>query len=132
MDDPSNVPFENFVAEAIDSIPDQYQEKMKSVAILVADEPTNEQRRKLSLRSGVHLFGLYEGIPLPLRGGALLAHPPDIITIFKHPMMEMFPNTRALKKQVAETLWHEVAHYFGLDHDQINKAKHGGNKSHDT
>lgn len=121
MDDEDKL-FEKLVAEAIDNIPTQYQEKMKSVAILVRDTPTFLQHQKLQLR-GRQLFGLYEGVPLPQRGGAVYMTPPDVITIFKHPMMELFPTEATLKKQIFETLWHEVAHYFGLNHEQIHEKQ---------
>ena len=115
--------FEELVSEAIDRIPQKYQQKMQHVAILVSEEPTIEQRQKLGLRHCDALFGLYEGVPLPKRGGGMLQIPPDVITIFKHPMMDMFTSIEALRKQINETLWHEVAHFFGLNHAQIHAAK---------
>ncbi len=115
--------FEQYVTEAIDAIPTKYREKMKHVAIIVEDEPTPAQRQHLGLRSCNALYGLYEGVPLPKRGGATLSLPPDRITIFRHPMMELFTEPKALKAQIKETLWHEVAHFFGLDHQQIHHAK---------
>jgi len=114
--------FNNYVSDAIDHIPEMYQEKMKSIAITVSDEPSDEQRKKLGLRKCDALFGLYEGIPLPKRGGSTLSVQPDVITVFRHPMTELFPNSEDLKKQIYKTLWHEVAHFFGLNHAQIHKA----------
>jgi predicted Zn-dependent protease with MMP-like domain len=114
--------FQNYVSEAIDHIPELYKDKMKHVAILVEDEPTPEQRKALGLRSCDALFGLYEGVPLTKRGGNILTIPPDRITIFKHPMLELYPAATELKKQIYRTLWHEVAHFFGLNHQQIHKA----------
>lgn len=115
--------FEKYVSDAIDHIPKQYTDKMKHVAIVIEDEPSLEQRKKLGLRSCDALFGLYEGVPLPRRGGNLLQIPPDVITIFKHPMIDIFTKSDSLKKQIYQTLWHETAHFFGLNHDQIHKAK---------
>ena len=115
--------FNKYVSDAIDHIPDMYKDKMQHVAILVMDEPSEEQRSKLGMRRCDALFGLYEGIPLPKRGGNLLQIPPDIITIFRRPMIDIFTEPKALKKQIYETLWHEVAHFFGLNHSQIHKAK---------
>lgn len=114
--------FEPLLKEAIDMIPQKYQAKMTHVAIVTADEPSVEQRRKLHLRQNDHLFGLYEGVPLPNRQGNVLSIAPDIITIFKHPMLELCSTPERLRKQIRETLWHEVAHYFGLDHLQIHQA----------
>ncbi len=115
--------FETFVKEAIDKIPKKYQEKMKHVAILVDDQPTMEQRRSLGLRSCDALYGLYEGVPLTARNGTVLVRPPDKITIFKHPMIDLFTDDERLRAQIQETLWHEVAHFFGLNHAQIHQAK---------
>ena len=117
--------FEKYVQKAIENIPKEYAEKMDSVAILIEERPSEQQAKNLRLRSRDSLLGLYEGIPLPKRGGALLQIPPDRITIFKHPMIELFPNPKDLEKQVFETLWHEVAHFFGLNHQQIHLAKKG-------
>jgi predicted Zn-dependent protease with MMP-like domain len=116
--------FEAYVSDAIDNIPDQYQEKMKHVAIITADEPTDQQRQKLGLRRCDALYGLYEGVPLSKRGGQELQIQPDVITIFKHPMIEHFQDEASLKKQIYKTLWHEVAHFFGLNHQQIHDAEH--------
>ncbi len=115
--------FEEFVADAIDHIPDMYQDKMKSIAIVVEDRPTQHQREKLGLKCCEQLYGLYEGVPLTKRGGTTLQIQPDVITIFKYPMLHTFRTEDALKKQIYKTLWHEVAHYFGLDHDQIHAAE---------
>ena len=115
--------FEEMVQEAIDHIPEQYQQKMEHVAIVIEEEPSDHQRQKLGLRQCDALFGLYEGIPLPNRGGVKLQIQPDVITIFKHPMLDIFTTEQSLKKQIYETLWHEVAHFFGLDHGQIHKVK---------
>jgi len=115
--------FDNFVSEAIDNIPKQYSEKLKNILFIVEDEPTDSQRKKLGLRKCDALFGLYEGVPLTKRGGAVHSIVPDVITIFRQPMTRIFTIESELKKQIFETVWHEVAHYFGLDHQQINNAK---------
>lgn len=115
--------FEDLVEDAIDNIPKMYQDKMKHVAILVEDAPTRKQREELGLRRCDALFGLYEGVPLTRRNGSTLSIQPDVITIFRYPMLNMHTSKASLRKHVYETLWHEVAHYFGLNHDQIHNAK---------
>lgn len=115
--------FDSLVTEAIDNIPEQYQEKLKNVLFKTEDEPTLEQRSKLGLRKCDALFGLYEGVSLTRRGGAVHSIVPDVITIFRLPMMNIYQDEQMLKKQIFETVWHEVAHYFGLDHEQIHSAK---------
>ncbi|MCA9346178.1 metallopeptidase family protein [Candidatus Saccharibacteria bacterium] len=113
--------FDDLVSEAIDHIPKKYRDRMDHVAILTSDRPTDEQRKKIGLRDCDSLFGLYEGVPMSRRNGSKLSIQPDIITIFKYPMIELFRDESALKSQIYKTLWHEVAHYFGLDHKQIHE-----------
>ncbi len=115
--------FENIVHKAIKHIPEIYQEKLKNVVFRVEDQPTPSQRKKLGLRDCDALFGLYEGVPLTQRSGATYSVLPDVITIFYSPMATMFSDLVSLKKQVYETVWHEVAHFYGLNHSDIHKAK---------
>ena len=115
--------FDNLVSEAIDNIPDKYQEKLKNVLFKTEDQPSDQQRIKLGLRKCDALVGLYEGVPLTKRGGATHSIVPDVITIFKFPMIDIYSDELELKKQIFETVWHEVAHYFGLNHQMIHASK---------
>lgn len=119
----SNEQFEAFVSESIDSLPSQYIDNMKNVAIVIEDEPTDEQRKQLHLVNGVTLFGLYEGIPLTRRNGNYSLVLPDKITIFKNPITENSRDIESLKEQIKRTVWHEIAHHYGLDHDRINELE---------
>jgi predicted Zn-dependent protease with MMP-like domain len=115
----SDEQFSAMIAEVMDELPKEHMEAVKNVAIVYEDEPTEEQREKLQLRHDQSLFGLYEGVPLTKRGG-MTHFGPDKITIFKLPMLYYVNDFSELRKQVKHTLWHEIAHYFGLDHDQIH------------
>lgn len=117
----SQAAFEKIVGEAIDALPAKYAKKLNNVAFVVEDEPTAEQRAKLHLVDGQILFGLYEGIPQTARTNNYSLVLPDKITIFKNPIMATSPSLEALREQVRYTVWHEVAHHFGLGHDQIYK-----------
>lgn len=114
----TNEQFEKLIGEVMDELPEQHMRQVQNVAIVYADEPTPEQREKLKLRDDQTLFGLYEGVPLTQRGG-MTHFGPDKITIFKQPALAAAQNYQALRAEVKHTLWHEIAHYFGLDHDQI-------------
>lgn len=119
---PTDDEFDTIVSKALDSLPKKYTERMTNVAIIYADEPSQEQREKLHLQDNQSLFGLYEGVPLPVRGGRdpIL---PDKITIFKIPLTMASSNPAELQKNVRHTLWHEMAHYFGLDHKRIHELE---------
>jgi predicted Zn-dependent protease with MMP-like domain len=112
--------FRQIVSEAIDSLPERFIANMKNVAIVVEDEPSEAQKLKLHIYKGSLLFGLYEGLPLTRRLNYNLVLP-DKITIFKKPFLQTCESRAELKIQVKRTVWHEIAHHYGLDHEQINK-----------
>jgi len=123
MQIPTDEQFEQYVNEGIEKIPPLYMENLKNVAIVIADEPTPSQRKKLKLRCNETLFGLYEGVPLNRRSDGINTLVPDKITIFKVPISAYSSSIEALKNQVAKTVWHEIAHYYGLNHAQIHKLE---------
>jgi len=116
--------FEKLVKEGIEAIPKRFLEKMNNVDIVIEDEPTEEQMRRLKLRKSAKLFGLYKGIPQTKRGfyaGVL----PDKITIFKKPIEETCFNDEQVKERVKNTVWHEIAHHFGMDEERVRRAEKG-------
>lgn len=115
--------FEEIVKKAIDGIPPKYAKAMDNVGFVIEDEPTDEQRRKLHLHRGATLYGLYEGIPLTRRNAGYSMVLPDKITIFKKPIEMTSEGLEALIDQVNRTVWHEVAHHFGLNHERIDELE---------
>ena len=120
MVDISDQQFEALIGQALDELPQEYVKRLlKDVAVTWLDDPTPEQRVQLKLRSDQSLFGLYEGLPLTQRYSGMTKITPDKITIFKHPIMQHTHDYDSLKDQIKRTVWHEMAHYFGLDHPAI-------------
>lgn len=122
MTEISDKEFKKILSESINAIPPLYQEHLKNVAFIVEDEPTPKQRQQLNLRCNDLLFGLYEGVPLPLRNGAIKLLP-DKITIFKKSIELVSENLADAAEKVRHTVWHEVAHYYGLDHKRIHELE---------
>lgn len=112
--------FESLVSKSVLNLPQIYRQKIDNIAFIVEDIPSLEQRVKLELSNNQTLFGLYEGVPLTMRQGSLKIIP-DKITIFQKPIESYANNLEELYDQIARTVWHEVAHYFGLDHEMIDK-----------
>lgn len=125
MHDMPDEEFNKLIAQSLDELPRKYTSKLDNVLITFEDEPSQEQRTKLNLRCDQSLFGLYEGIPMTARGNGYNMVLPDRITIFKLPMLQTTSSIEALKAQVKHTLWHEIAHYFGLNHDRIHEIERG-------
>jgi predicted Zn-dependent protease with MMP-like domain len=115
--------FSNLIAKCMDELPGQYVTGMKNVLVTYEDEPSNEQRRKQKLQPYQTLFGLYEGVPLTKRSAGYQFVLPDRITIFKIPLAQASESPAELKEKVKHTLWHEIAHYYGLDHDRIQEIE---------
>lgn len=122
----SDEQFDAIISKAMDDLIATHKTHMqaiKNLAIVYADEPTERQREELALMPNETLFGLYEGVPLARRQGVTNYYPPDKITIFKNPVLMYVHSIPQLEEEVRHTLWHEVAHYFGLDHDQIHELE---------
>jgi predicted Zn-dependent protease with MMP-like domain len=114
--------FQKLIDEALSELPGEHAKNIKNIAILYEDQPTPQQRQKLQLQGNQTLLGLYEGTPLPQRQG-MTRLLPDKITLFKVPLSYHASTPEELKEQIKHTLWHEIAHYYGLDHDRIRELE---------
>lgn len=123
----SDEQFDALITRAMDELPQEYIKGLENVAIVMADEPTEEQKVKMKLRENTILLGLYEGIPLTQRGAGYTFVLPDKITLFKHSILRVVRSEEQLFEQVKRTLWHEIAHYYGLSHAHMDKLQ---NKKH--
>lgn len=115
--------FESLANEVMDELPQEYIEGLKNVVIVVEDQPSVDQRQRLKLHCNQTLFGLYEGIPLTKRSAGYSLVLPDKITLFRIPIMTYASTHAELRQQIKHTLWHEIAHYYGLDHDRIHELE---------
>ncbi len=115
--------FEDLVNEGFNTISKTHLDKLDNLAIVIQDEPTDIQRRDLKLRCNQTLFGLFEGVPKPLKSSGVVVAMPDKITIFKKPLLTYSKDINDLKDKVRNTVWHELAHYFGLNHSQIHNLE---------
>jgi predicted Zn-dependent protease with MMP-like domain len=115
----SNEQFEELINGLMAKLPKERAESLKNVAIIVEDFPSAEQRQRLNLANNQTLLGLYEGVPLSQRQGVQKILP-DKITLYKLPIESRVNSLNELKEQIRHTLWHEIAHYYGLDHPAIS------------
>jgi predicted Zn-dependent protease with MMP-like domain len=97
--------------------------RMQNVAVVIADEPTSAQWEAQGLLPDAVLFGLYEGVPLTERGLTEELLLPDKITIFKLPILATYSDPAEIAQCVANTVWHEVAHHFGMEEDEVAREE---------
>jgi predicted Zn-dependent protease with MMP-like domain len=104
--------FDQLVEDAFRRIPARFRRRMQNVAIVVEPEPP---------RPG--LLGLYQGRPLANRSIFESFAMPDKITIYQGPHERMARTQAELEQMVADTLWHEIAHHFGMDEPRVRRAE---------
>lgn len=115
--------FDHLISRAMDELPQEYILGLDNVVITYADEPSPEQRRAQNIQHGQLLLGLYEGIPRTQRGAGYMFVLPDKITLFKIPILQVSHNEADLFEHTKRTLWHEIAHHYGLGHDRIHELE---------
>lgn len=111
--------FEKVVEEGIASIPQEFLDKLNNVAIVIEDTPSDAQIKKFHLGHGFTLYGLYEGVPGTVGEGIL----PAKITIFRLPIEHGARDEEDMRDIVKHTVWHEIAHYFGMNEDHVRESE---------
>ena len=103
--------FDKLVERAMDVIPPPFRRRLKNVVFVVEKE------------GPPGLLGLYRGRPMTVRTTSESFGMPDQITIFQREHERIARNPADLERLIAETIWHEVAHYFGMDEGRVRRAE---------
>ena len=106
--------FEELVARAVNNLPEEFQDRLENVDIVVADQPTRYQLSKSDIEPGNILLGLYEGIPQTERGSHYGLAPPDKITIFQKSIEAVYREEPQITRAIERVVKHEIAHHFGI------------------
>jgi predicted Zn-dependent protease with MMP-like domain len=116
--------FERLVDRALARIPEPFRQVLAEVAIVIEDEPTDEQLDDNGVGPGQTLYGLYEGVPRT-EWGAHWAIVPNRISLFRFPLEDDFPDPAELEAEVRRTVVHELAHHLGIDDDRLDELGAG-------
>ena len=119
--DPTDDDIEAMVVDALDALPSPFRDQLGSVAIVIEDEATPAQ---LALVGAPGLYGLYQGIPRT-RWSADGAPAPSKITIFRTPLVRANTSQERLAAAVADTVYHEIAHHFGISDERLHELRRG-------
>lgn len=116
--------FEKIVEENFEQLPEQFKSEIDNVAVVVEDYPTDDLVGKLHLKSKHQLFGLYQGVPLSMRGPWYGMSPvlPDKISLYQRNIESVCRTTGEIRKKVYEVLVHEIGHYLGMNEEEIRSA----------
>lgn len=116
--------FEKIVSDSYDRLPDWVKAKIKNVAITVEDLVDAETVREMGLDSHMDLLGLYKGVPQTERTVAAGFELPDTIVLYKLPILdESDVSGKSVAAVIFETLWHEIAHHFGLTEEDVARRE---------
>lgn len=118
--------FTEIAAEALDSLPREFRQRIRNVAVLVEDyppEPSGRPRtgrpRKLPPRPQRLLLGVYVGVPLTKRSVFDIPSGPDHIVLYQKNIEAVCRTEQEVREQIRRTVIHEVGHYFGLSEDEL-------------
>ena len=116
--------FEILVREALELIPDEFQPYLRNVPVLVEDEPPDQLLDAMDVPPDETLYGLYSGRSLAQRGSDESGLPPRI-TVFRRPHLRAAWDLEDLRREVARTIIHEVAHHFGIGEERLEELGWG-------
>ncbi len=115
--------FAALIEEALTLIPDNFREAMRNIAIIVEDHPPAELLDEMEIESPDTLYGLYLGTPITERQWGDGNREPDQVVLYQGPHEEDAVNEDDLVAMVAETLIHEIGHYFGMTEEEIQEVE---------
>ena len=113
--------FEKLIDESVRELPEEFQKKLENIAIIVEDYPSEELMEQMDLSPDDTLFGLYEGVPLTERGFFEQPLHPDRILIFQRAIEDECDSPEEIKDELKTTIVHEIAHFFGMDDDDLEE-----------
>lgn len=108
--------FEQIVESAVANLPAEFTDLLDNVVIMVEDSPPP---------GGPELFGVYQGVPLTERDSSYAGVLPDRIVIFRQPFLNWCASSEQAASEVAVTVAHEVAHYFGIGDADLQRWGYG-------
>jgi len=116
MDDLTADEFEALVIDELDALPDDMIDGLDNVVFVTEDRPED---------GSLDLLGLYDGVALTERGQYGFGELPDRIILYREPLLAVVDDLEELKDQIHVTLVHEIAHFYGIDDEQLHELGWG-------
>jgi len=108
--------FEKLVIDELDLLPDEMVDRLENVAFVTLDRPAD---------GSLSLLGEYDGVDITRRGNYGFGELPDRIVLYREPLLSVCADLDELRDQVHVTLVHEIAHYYGIDDDELHELGWG-------
>ena len=115
--------FERLVADEVARIPEQFRKKLENIVFVAEPKPAADVLREYDIAEGETLLGLFDGVTLGERGSGPWELPGRII-IFQEPSEDEAKESGvSIQEVVRDTIWHEVAHFLGLEEHEVAAAE---------
>ena len=110
--------------QALETIPPALLRYTAGVAVLVEELPDDDICAELELDTPFDILGLYNGVPFGEREGGSVAQQPDMIFLYRRPILDYWCETgEDLGHVVRHVLIHEIGHHFGLSDDDMDRIE---------
>jgi len=104
--------FEQLVIDELDALPDEMIDGLDNVVFVTEDRPED---------GSLDLLGLYDGVAITERGQYGFGELPDRIILYREPLLAICETLDELKDEIHVTLVHEIAHFYGLNDEQLHE-----------
>jgi predicted Zn-dependent protease with MMP-like domain len=113
--------FERLVAQALDSLPEEFGQALDNVDVVVEDWPDKETLRLAGVQHPAALLGFYHGVPKTKRSRGYNLVLPDKISIYRRPILMQCRTDVQVRTTVARVLRHEIGHHFGISDERMRE-----------
>ncbi|MDY6796016.1 MAG: metallopeptidase family protein [Actinomycetota bacterium] len=113
--------FQEMVEEVLEGLPPDFKRLMENLAVVVEDVASSLDAARAGVRNPMQLLGTYTGVPFIQWGRDRTAAPPDIIKIYRLPILSVASGAEEIKDKVRKVVLHEVGHRAGLDERRLRE-----------
>lgn len=113
--------FAELVAAALDDLPEEIQDALDNVDVVVEDWADPATLRRAGVRHPIQLMGFYHGVPRTKRTHTYGLVLPDKITIYRRPIEMRARRREEIPAIVRRVVRHEIAHHFGIDDHRLRE-----------
>ena len=116
--------FEQLVEKILATLPTEYASRLHNLVFLIEDWADPATLAEVGIDDPAELLGFYNGTPLTERSHDQIVPGPDRITLY-HAAIELQASLSGLpvRQVIRETLWHEIAHYFGFSEEDMDRIE---------
>ena len=121
----SDSEFDRLVKEALECLPEEFDQYMENLSVEVQQRPDPKLLREMPMEPGELLMGLYQGVPLTEKSVTMPFEYPQRILLFKRNIEQVCDSEDDVVDEIYYTVLHEVGHHFGFSEDELDELGYG-------